>query len=143
MKLKWIIIFGLAVFVLISQVGAADNVSYYDNNTTITFEEIEFTIPEGFGEYKSHEDYDDLGSEGKTCFYINEAQGKIIITVISDWMGMSLDELKQPDAVKSKVNGYSGWNYTKDDLHHFAFIKEDKGVIVAVTNETRLAQVIV
>ena len=143
MGFKHVMVIIIVAIFLMSQVSASENVTYFDNNTTITFEEVDFVIPEGFGESKNNEIFDDLGSEGKTCFYINEAQGEIIITVISDWMGMSLDELYHDGAVKSKVNGHDGWNYTDGDLHYFGFIHDDKGIIVGVTNETRLSQVII
>lgn len=131
------------LFFMLCAVAAGENVNYSNSTTNITFEDINFSIPEGFGESKNNENFDDLGSEGKTCFYINDAQGEIVITVISDWMGMSLDELKQPGSAKATVNGHTGWNYTKDNLHYFAYLKDEKGVIVGVTNETRLSQVII
>ena len=143
MKLKHALIICLAVFFIISQVSADENIDEFINCTNITFEGIGFSIPVGFNESKDSEDFTDLGSDGETCFYVNDAQGEIIITVISDWMGLSLDELKQPGSKKAEINGYTGWNYTKDNLHYFAYIKDDKGVIVGVTNETRLSQVIV
>jgi len=132
----------LAVF-LAGAVCAADNVSYFNNTTKITFEDVDFLIPTGFGESKAPENYDGLGSEGQTCFYINEANGEIIITVISDWMGISLDELKEDGAVKTTLNGYKGWNYTDGNLHYFSYIHDDKGIIIGVTNQTRLAEVVI
>ena len=104
---------------------------------------MDFTIPEGFGQLKDNEDFNDLGSDGKTCFYINEAKGEIQITVISDWMGMSLEELYKDGATKTKINGHNGWNYTENDLHYFGYVHNDTGILVGVTNETRLFEVIV
>ncbi len=141
---KWIflfLIFVLSCFV-VSQVSAEKDISYLDNTTNITFEGVNFTIPQGFGELKDDEDFNDLGSDGQTCFYINEAKGEIQITVISDWMGMNLDELYKDGAKKSTVNGHKGWNYTEDDLHYFAYVENDTGILVGVTNETRLFEVI-
>jgi len=128
---------------MISQVTASDNVSYSNESENITFEGVNFTIPMGFGESKNSEDFDDLGSEGQTCFYINEYNGEIVITVISDWMGMSLEELEKEGATKTKINGHEGWNYTEDDLHYFGYVHEDKGILVGVTNQTRLYEVII
>jgi hypothetical protein len=143
MKLRHMGILILALVMLMSQVSAADNVTYFNNTTKIEFEGVDFNIPAGFGQLKNSEDYDGLGSDGETCFYINEAQGNITITVISDWMGMTLDELKEAGSTKLIINGHTGWNYTKDDMHCFAYLDDDKGVIVGATNETRLAQVII
>lgn len=146
MKLKHLF-FTLSVILLASlimlQVTADENANYYINSTNITFEGVEFTIPAGFGQHKNHEDFDDLGSDGKTCFYINEAKGEIQITVISDWMGMTLDELYKDGAKKSSVNGHKGWNYTEDDLHYFGYVEDDTAVLVGVTNESRLFEVII
>lgn len=142
MKMKLICVLILA-FLLMGAVSAAENVKYSNETKNITFEGVNFTIPQGYGESKDVEDFDDLGSEGQTCFYINEANGEIIITVVSDWMGISLDELKKDGAVKSKINGHTGWNYTADGLHYFSYVDGDKGIQVAVTNETRLSQVII
>lgn len=134
-----LILAGLMIF----QVSASDNVDYFNNSTEILFEGIDFMIPEGFGEYKASENYDELGSEGQTCFYINENHGEIVITVISDWMGISLDELKKDNATKTSVNGHDGWNYTDGNLHYFGYVKDDKGILVGVTNETRLYEIVI
>ncbi len=122
--------------------ASAEEVKYSNQTENITFEGVDFTIPQGFGESKDTEDFDDLGSEGQTCFYINEYKGEIVITVISDWMGMSLNELEKENATKTSINGHEGWNYTEGDLHYFGYIHDDKGIIVGVTNETRLYEVI-
>ena len=126
-----------------SNAYAGQNIDYLQNTTNITFEGVEFTIPEGFGQLKNDEDFNDLGSDGKTCFYINEAKGEIQITVISDWMGISLDELYKDGATKTKINGHKGWNYTEDGLHYFGYVHNDNGILVGVTNETRLFEIIV
>jgi hypothetical protein len=123
-------------------VTAGDDVKYSNETKNITFEGVDFTIPQGFGESKDDEDFDDLGSEGKTTFYINEYRGEIVITVISDWMGMSLEELEKENATKAKINGHEGWNYTEDGLNYFAYVDGDKGILVGVTNQTRLYEVI-
>ena len=132
----------LAIICLASHAYAENNIDYSNNSTNITFEGVEFTIPEGFGQLKDHEDNNDLGSDGSTCFYMNEAKGEIQITVISDWMGMSLDELYKDGATKTHINGHKGWNYTEDGLHYFAYVHNDNGILVGVTNETRLFEVI-
>ena len=127
---------------IMTQVSADENVSYFDVSKNITFEGVDFTIPQGFGESKDDEVFDDLGSDGKTTFYINEYKGEIVITVISDWMGMSLEELKKENATKASINGHDGWNYTEDGLNYFAYVHDDKGILVGVTNQTRLYEVI-
>ncbi len=130
-------------FLFMSFANASDNVKYFEEDTNISFEGMNFTIPVGFGESKDAEDFDDLGSDGKTCFYISDDYGHIVITVISDWMGMSLDELYQDGASKTTINGHEGWNYTKDNLTTFGYVHDDHGVIVAVTNQSRLFEVII
>ena len=142
MKLK-LISMVLLGFLLLGIACAGEDVKYSNETKNITFEGMEFTIPEGFGESKGDEDFDELGSYGQTCFYVNEANGEIIITVISDWMGMSLDELYKEGAVKSTVNGHEGWNYTQDGLHYFGYVHDDKGILIGVTNQTRLYEVII
>ena len=140
--MKKIIPIILLTFLLLAVTSAAD-VDYSNRTENITFEGVDFTIPEGFGESKSTEEFDDLGSEGQTCFYINEYNGEIVITVISDWMGMSLNELKKDNATKTEINGHEGWNYTENGLHYFGYVHDDKGILVGVTNETRLYEVII
>ena len=140
--MKRLVIAVLFTFLIVGVVSADDDVHYANETKNITFEGVEFAIPEGFGESKDAEDYDDLGSEGQTCFYINEANGEIVITVISDWMGMSLEELEKEGATKTKINGHEGWNYTDDGLHYFGYVHNDKGILVGVTNETRLYEVV-
>ena len=142
MKLRLISLIFIAVL-LLTAVGASENVTYSNESQNITFEGMNFTIPAGFGESKDVEDFDDLGSYGKSCFYVNEANGEIIITVISDWMGMNVDEFYKEGAVESTVNGHTGWNYTEDGLHYFGFVQDDKGILIGVTNETRLNEVVV
>lgn len=144
MKLnKIIILISMLIMLCLAPNSYAENVTYSNESTNITFEGVDFTIPEGFGQLKDNEDFNDLGSDGKTCFYINEAKGEIQITVISDWMGMSLEELYKDGATKTKINGHSGWNYTENDLHYFGYVHNDTGILVGVTNETRLFEVIV
>jgi hypothetical protein len=142
---KFLIIFSLLVLscMIIAQVSAEGNVDYSNESENITFEGVNFTIPEGFGQSKENQDYDDLGSNGQTCFYINEANGEIVITVISDWMGMNVDELYKDGATKAEVNGHEGWNYTDGDLHYFGYVHDDKGILVGATNQTRLFEVII
>ncbi|MBO6123280.1 MAG: hypothetical protein J6P09_05530 [Methanobrevibacter sp.] len=143
MKLnKIIILISMLIMLCLASNSYAENVTYSNESTNITFEGVDFTIPEGFGQLKDNEDFNDLGSDGKTCFYINEAKGEIQITVISDWMGMSLEELYKDGATKTKINGHSGWNYTENDLHYFGYVHNDTGILVGVTNETRLFEVI-
>lgn len=132
----------LFVLLIICAVSAGENVTYSNQSKNITFEGIDFMIPQGFGESRDMENFDELGSEGQTCFYVNEASGEIVITVISDWMGMSLDELYKEGANKTLINGHKGWNYTEDGLHYFAYVHDDKGILIGVTNETRLYEVI-
>ena len=141
--MKWKLTLAVCLLLLLMGIaGAGDDVEYLNESRNITFEGVDFTIPEGFGESKSSQDFNDLGSDGQTCFYINEANGEIVITVISDWMGMSVDELYKDGAIKSSVNGHSGWNYTDGDLHYFGYVHDDKGILIGVTNETRLYEVI-
>ncbi|MBE6499649.1 MAG: hypothetical protein E7Z80_03745 [Methanobrevibacter thaueri] len=141
MKLKLVSLL-FFLMLIIGFVSANDNVSYSNESKNITFEDVDFTIPQGFGISKDNQDFDKLGSQGKTCFYINEANGEIVITVISDWMGLSLDELYKDGATKTNINGYEGWNYTEDGLHYFAYVNDDKGILVGVTNQTRLFEVV-
>ena len=142
MKLKLVSAMLLA-FLLIAVASAADDVEYSNETQNITFEGVTFTIPEGFGQSKGSEDFNELGSDGQTCFYVNEANGEIIITVISDWMGMSHEELYKEGAIESIINGHKGWNYTKDGLHYFGYVHDDKGILIGVTNQTRLYEIII
>ena len=143
MNLKLAVLIILIIFVAVPLAGAGENIDYFNDTTKITFEGVDFMIPMGFGESRDAEDFDGLGSDGKTCFYINEANGEIIITVISDWMGISLDELHHKGAHKTKVNGHEGWKYRENNLTCFGYVHEDNGIIVAVTNQSRLAEVII
>lgn len=143
MNFRHVILAALIIFVLIAPVCASENASDFNNSTKITFEGIEFMIPLGFNESKDAQDFDNLGSQGKTCFYINEYGGEIIITVASDWMGMSLDELYKEGASKAKINGHEGWNYTEGNLTYFGYVDGDSGIIIGVTNQTRLQEVII
>lgn len=142
MKLKLFLLVFIAV-ILLSAVSASENITYSNESKNITFEDMNFTIPAGFGQTKNTEPFEDLGSHGKTCFYMDENHDEIVISVVYDWMGMHLDELHKDGAVKSTVKGHEGWNYTEGDLHYFSYVVDDKGIIVAVTNETMLDDVIV
>lgn len=146
MNFKHVILAVCIIFILsitILSISATDNISYSNESSKINFEGIDFVIPMGFGQSKSIEDYGELGSHGKTSFYINEYGGEIVITVVSDWMGMSLDELKKDGAVKSSIKGYEGWNYSEGNLTYFSYLNDDKGIIVGVTNQTRFNEIII
>ena len=71
--------------------------------------------------------------------HINDAGGEIQITVISDWMGMSLDELYKDGAQKTKINGHEGWNYTYNNLTYFGYVENDIGILVGATNHPWVA----
>lgn len=143
MNLKHVILASLVILILIAPVCADENISYLNETSKINFHGVDFMIPFGFGEAKATEDYGELGSQGQTCFYINEYGGEIIITVASDWMGMSLDELYKDGASKVRINGHEGWNYTKDNLTCFGYVEGNNAIIVEVTNQTRLNEVII
>lgn len=142
MNYKIAVLIVLSSLLLMGSVSAAKNISYFENSTNVTFEGLNFTIPAGFGVSKDPANYDKLGSEGKTCYYADEDNGTIEITVISDWMGMSLDELEANNSKKASINGHQGWRYAENNLHYFGYICKDKGVIVGVTNQSRLSDII-
>ena len=141
MNLKHVILASLIILILIAPVCADENISYFNETSKINFQGVDFMIPFGFGEAKANENYADLGSNGQTCFYINEYGGEIIITVASDWMG--IDELYKDGASKVRINGHEGWNYTKDNLTCFGYVEGNNAIIVEVTNQTRLSEVII
>ena len=58
-------------------------------------------------------------------------------------MGMSLDELYKEGASKAEINGHEGWNYTEGNLTYFGYVEDDSGIIIGVTNQTRLNEVII
>lgn len=128
---------------LLASVSASDDISYSNETKNITFEGLNFTIPEGFGEAKDIEDFDELGSYGQTCFYVNEMNDEIVITVISDWMGMNVDELYKDGAKESEINGHEGWNYTEDGLYYFGYVQDDKGIIIGTTDPTLFNEVVI
>ena len=107
----------------------------------VSFEGIEFSIPDGFNESGDVKDYNKLGSEGKTCFYAGN-DSDIEITVIHDWMGLSLDELKMKGSAKTTIKGHEGWKYKDDDLICFAFIEDDTGIIIGVSDYKLLSEII-
>lgn len=139
MKLVRIIPVILLAFLMVSAVAASEDA----NATKVKFQGVEFMIPDGFNQSKDDESFDDLGSDGTTCFYVNETDGEIVITVIKDWMGMNIDELYKEGAKKGKIKGHEGWKYDEDDLHVFGYVDGDIGIIVAASNKTLLSQVIV
>lgn len=141
MKLRFFAMLFISVF-LLSAVSAGENITYSNESKNITFEDMNFTIPAGFGESKDIEDFDELGSYGKSCFYVNGTNDEIIITVISDWMGINVDELYKEGAVEATINGHDGWKYTQDGLHYFGYVHDNKGVIIGVTNATRISEVV-
>ena len=143
MNFRHAVLASLIIFILLAPVCADENVNYLDETSKINFHGVDFMIPFGFGEAKSSQEFEDLGSNGQTCFYINEYGGEIIITVASDWMGMSLDELYKEGASKIEINGHEGWNYTKNNLTCFGYVEGNNAIIVEVTNHTRLNEVII
>ena len=66
----------------------------------ISFEDVNFHIPVNFTKSGAISDYTMLSSERKICVFSNDLNETIVITVISDWMGMSLDDFKCDGAVK-------------------------------------------
>lgn len=141
MNFRHFMLIALTVFILISPV-CGEEIDYLNQTTKITFEGVEFMIPLGFGEVET-EDYTELGSQGKRVSYISEYGGEIIITVASDWMGMSLDELYKEGANKTTINNHKGWKYKEGNLTTFGYVDGDNAIILSVFNETRLSEVII
>ena len=128
------------ISILIIAVMLAGVVSASESDK-ISFEGLDFNIPDGFNQTNGIKDYNKLGSEGKTCVY-SKNDTIIEITVIHDWMGLSLDELKKKDSTKATIKGHEGWKYKDDSLICFAFIEDDKGVIIGVSDNKLLSEII-
>lgn len=88
-------------------------------------------------------DYDGMGSEGKTCVYINNDSCMIKLIVITDWMGISLDDFKNENATKDNINGHEGWKYHDKKFEYFGYVENNKGVLVATTNSPKFQEVII
>ena len=116
---------------------------YSSDIDTISFEGVNFHIMDDFKDSGKIRDYDGLGSDGKTCLYTNNESEKIEITVISDWMGISLDDFKRDGASKKTINGHKGWSYKQNDLSYFGYVSGDEGILVGVTNSSYLYDIII
>ena len=123
------------IFIITLFVGAV--------GASINFQGVNFNIPDDFNKSGVVRDFNDLGSEGKTCRYINGSNEIIEITVVSDWMGMSLDDLHQDKASSTSIKGHDGWGFKKDNLYCFSYMDDDKGIIVGVSDKSLLNQIIV
>lgn len=134
MNFKKLTVFTLLILFLISGVSASE----------ITFKGVDFNIPDGFREVDGDESIiPDKGSESDAKFFTNEYGGNISIAVVSDFLGMNLDELKEPGANKTEINGHTGWSYKEGNVYYFSYLCNDKGVIVGAVNETPLGEVII
>ena len=123
------------IFIIALSVGAV--------GAGVNFQGVDFNIPDDFNKSGVVRDFNDLGSEGKTCRYINGSNEIIEITVVSDWMGMSLDDLRQDKASSTSLRGHDGWSFKKNNLYCFSYIDGDKGIIVGVSDKALLNQIIV
>lgn len=72
-----LVILAAMLFLMISQISA-QNITYFNDTTEITIEEVNFKIPEGFGVSVAPEDYNELGSHGKTAVYANEDRKSVV-----------------------------------------------------------------
>lgn len=142
MKFEHVILLVLSISLLMGYVSAEGNV-YFNNTTNTTFEDVDFTIPAGFSQNDLPQDYDELGSHGKTTYFNSSNGEKIVITVIYDWMGMSLEEMYFEGANKTTINNHEGWKYIQDNLTCFGYVDGDHGIIVSTNNESRLSEVII
>lgn len=146
MKSKYLLLLGIASILIcfsISHVFADENVVFSNDPTNITFESVNFSIPQGFGMKGEVKDYDGMGSEGKTCVYINNDSCMIKLIVITDWMGISLDDFKNENATKDNINGHEGWKYHDKKFEYFGYVENNKGVLVATTNSSKFQEVII
>ena len=123
----------LFIFLIMTAVSAGEK---------IAFEGVNFHIPDNFTKSDDIMDYTKLGSEGKTCVYSNDLNETIELTVVSDWMGMSLNDFKCNGAVKKTINGHEGWSYNQKSLYYFGYISDDKGILVGVSNQTYLNEIV-
>ena len=136
MKLLKTVSILLLAFLLFTTVYAGDD-------STVTFEGVDFNIPDGFNITGDIDDYEKLGSDAKTCQYANCLNETIELTVITDWMGMSLDDLYRDGAFKKTVNSHKGWCYDENNLHYFGYVDDDCGILIGVTNQSSLSEIII
>ena len=141
MKSKYLFLILIALF-LIAAVSASEEIKYSDESKNISVEGINFAVPEGFGQSKDLGDFAVLESYGPTCLYTNESGDKIVITVVSNLIGINIDEIYHGGAVESTINGHDGWKYTQDGMHFFGYLHNGKGVLVGCTDEKRLPEII-
>ena len=137
MKFSKILLLICLVFLLSGIVCAGEN------STKITFEGVNFNIPDSFNQSGDVSDYDKLGSEGVRCLYQNGESESIEIIVVHDWMGMSLDDLHVDGAVKGVINSHEGWKYSQNGLYYFSYVDDDSGIIVGSQNQTLISEIIV
>ncbi|MBR0270680.1 MAG: hypothetical protein IJQ68_01625 [Methanobrevibacter sp.] len=116
----------LAVFLFsLSFIWAGENIKYYENDTLIEYDSVNFTIPHGYGQ-------DNSTLNDTTIFFVNEKNETINITVGS----------KMIDGNYTMFGSHTGYLNQTNSTVSFSYVVEDKNVTVSALSQQTLLKVL-
>lgn len=119
----------------------------FDKDTNITFEGIDFQIPEGYAKLNEinsdDESFLNLDNEIKLSSYVDEGGNIIVIGVVSSILGVSFDDFNIDNGTEVTINGHEGILEKDDDGYYFYYIEDNTGVIIEVGDKSLIKEVVI
>ena len=109
----------------LSCIWAGENIKYYENDTLIQYDSVNFTIPCGYGQ-------DNSTLNDTTIFFVNEKNETINITVGS----------KMIDGNYTMFGSHMGYLNQTNSTVAFSYNENDKNVTVFAINQQTLLKVL-
>lgn len=119
----------------VSFVSAADPVTV--NGSTVTVNGMEFNVLDGYkyNETASNLAVEAFNGEPNTVAYLDNGTDYVIIGVLNNTAGISLDKLNTGNYPEKTINGKSGFLQSEDEYALFEYIDADKVVMIQSSDE--------
>jgi hypothetical protein len=146
----------LSFFIVIAGMSAASALDFNDisdlllgnSQGTVNVSGIDFNIPEGFTElenesFESDNPFVDYNTSSKT--FMNTS-GDVIILAVSSSDFSTGDNLAKDASLggnKTTINGVEGYESTDPNFYDFAFVKDDKLVIISASDKELINDIVV
>lgn len=127
---------------LLIMVVAVTTMTVVSAADTITVNDVEFNIPDGYAPNDALQDvpYEDGGMTGKLSA-LSRGDDSILIAVVDNTAGATLDNIKNSSYVDKNISGKSGVLMQKEKVT-FSYLDGDKIILLVAPDEATLEKLI-
>ena len=154
MKVKYLGII-LVFFLFIGVASAIDagdvsiddfkNIKYYNNDTNVSVDNFDFTIPKGYGPIeKLSSSESDNGVTQSYKFFADNDGNVIMICVISGKINLELDAYDTigNNPQKMTIKNHDGTLLEKDNYYFFVYIEGDSVILIQANDKNLFEDII-